>query len=109
MRISDWSSDVCSSDLLGHDREQRRHRRGRRRIGARQPETERPDARFDQERGAQDRGAALQDGEVSGWNLGDTLGEIEEHTSALQSLMRHSYAGFCLEKKNNTKYPNTMK
>src|SRR3546814_5788751 len=27
MRISDWSSDVCSSDL--HPREQRRHRLGR--------------------------------------------------------------------------------
>src|SRR3546814_5029309 len=25
----------------------------------------------------------------------------EEHTSALQSLMRNSYAGFCLKKKNN--------
>src|SRR3546814_5905219 len=24
----------------------------------------------------------------------------EEHTSELQSLMRHSYAGFCLKKKN---------
>src|SRR3546814_10613825 len=27
----------------------------------------------------------------------------EEHTSELQSLMRNSYAGFCFEKKNNTK------
>src|SRR3546814_1008179 len=26
----------------------------------------------------------------------------EEHTSDLQSLMRTSYAGFCLKKKNNT-------
>src|SRR3546814_8851432 len=26
----------------------------------------------------------------------------EEHTSELQSLMRTSYAGFCLKKKNNT-------
>src|SRR3546814_8197015 len=25
----------------------------------------------------------------------------EEHTSELQSLMRHSYAGYCLKKKNN--------
>src|SRR3546814_3720161 len=29
--------------------------------------------------------------------------EIEEHTSELQSLMRNSYAVFCLHKKNNTK------
>src|SRR3546814_5912467 len=39
-----------------------------------------------------------------------TLGEMvhvgvrsEEHTSELQSLMRISYAGFCLKKKNKTK------
>src|SRR3546814_6347768 len=31
----------------------------------------------------------------------------EEHTSELQSLMRISYAVFCLKKKNNTK-PNTQ-
>src|SRR3546814_4910984 len=28
----------------------------------------------------------------------------EEHTSELQSLMRHSYAVFCLKKKNNPTY-----
>src|SRR3546814_11182026 len=32
----------------------------------------------------------------------------EEHTSELQSLMRISYAVFCLKKKNNTQlYPQT--
>src|SRR3546814_5568251 len=31
----------------------------------------------------------------------------EEHTSELQSLMRISYAVFCLKKKNNTKYKLT--
>src|SRR3546814_4963917 len=30
----------------------------------------------------------------------------EEHTSELQSLMRISYAVFCLKKKNNIKYPH---
>src|SRR3546814_9214380 len=30
----------------------------------------------------------------------------EEHTSELQSLMRISYAVFCLKKKNNTKHPH---
>src|SRR3546814_1510693 len=30
----------------------------------------------------------------------------EEHTSELQSLMRISYAVFCLKKKNNTKHKN---
>src|SRR3546814_17078651 len=29
-------------------------------------------------------------------------GRSEEHTSELQSLMRISYAGFCLKKKNTT-------
>src|SRR3546814_6303215 len=31
----------------------------------------------------------------------------EEHTSELQSLMRNSYAVFCLKKKNNTKLNTT--
>src|SRR3546814_1792310 len=31
----------------------------------------------------------------------------EEHTSELQSLMRNSYAVFCLKKKKNTKKANT--
>src|SRR3546814_9261085 len=31
------------------------------------------------------------------------LGRSEEHTSELQSLMRISYAVFCLKKKNTTK------
>src|SRR3546814_10884104 len=33
----------------------------------------------------------------------------EEHTSELQSLMRISYAVFCLKKKINTKTKNTIK
>src|SRR3546814_9515904 len=32
-----------------------------------------------------------------------SLGRSEEHTSELQSLMRISYAVFCLKKKTNTK------
>src|SRR3546814_10796882 len=31
----------------------------------------------------------------------------EEHTSELQSLMRNSYAVFCLKKKNKTNHKNT--
>src|SRR3546814_7916315 len=85
MRISDWSSDVCSSDLF-------------------------------------------QDGRtlstvlfwlscvmclfmvyaLSSWltklmaSAGYSIGRSEEHTSELQSLMRISYAVFCLKKKNTT-------
>src|SRR3546814_4716510 len=45
------------------------------------------------------------------WREGEAMGEMtvarnlrsEEHTSELQSLMRISYAVFCLKKKNNKK------
>src|SRR3546814_9170662 len=98
MRISDWSSDVCSSDLgRGAKRSLRPHRR---RSGepARQP----PAA-----------GARLQGfgGRAICRRHGN--GRVhpraprrrhphrsEEHTSELQSLMRISYAVFCLKKKN---------
>src|SRR3546814_4882443 len=36
--------------------------------------------------------------------LSATAGRSEEHTSELQSLMRNSYAGFCLKKKKTTKH-----
>src|SRR3546814_16726457 len=37
----------------------------------------------------------------------DRCGRSEEHTSELQSLMRISYAVFCLKKKKNTKHNRT--
>src|SRR3546814_6227874 len=42
---------------------------------------------------------------VPGWQFpgGGVIPRSEEHTSALQSLMRNSYAVFCLQKKNITK------
>src|SRR3546814_10673354 len=108
MRISDWSSDVCSSDLRGADRPSlavfrrdsldrfvrfveavdddrtvlgscRRGSRDARRHGSQQPDG----------------------GDPSGSNE-----RSEEHTSELQSLMRISYAVFCLKKK---KKKNTTK
>src|SRR3546814_9984813 len=39
---------------------------------------------------------------------GDTLGRSEEHTSELQSLMRISYAVFCLKKKKQIKQSTTI-
>src|SRR3546814_7641844 len=97
MRISDWSSDVCSSDL--------------------------------KESGAKDRfaiGVAVADSPLGPWRDAHPAGPIisqrvpqaneiqnidptvlvdddrsEEHTSELQSLMRNSYAVFCLKKKKN--------
>src|SRR3546814_10503522 len=38
-----------------------------------------------------------------------TVGRSEEHTSELQSLMRISYAVFCLKKKKNNKHHDHIK
>src|SRR3546814_3633554 len=40
---------------------------------------------------------------VTGFNSATTTARSEEHTSELQSLMRISYAVFCLKKKNKQK------
>src|SRR3546814_2380969 len=112
MRISDWSSDVCSSDLADRPGEPQSYpgpfrRRGRAQNGAyigsgllfsRFGEARR--APPDHGRGglAQRKGAPRR---------GGTADELrsEEHTSELQSLMRISYAVFCLKKKiKNTKH-----
>src|SRR3546814_9820318 len=48
-----------------------------------------------------------------GARLAVEMARSEEHTSELQSLMRISYAGFCLKKKNNkrhkTQYQNNIR
>src|SRR3546814_2631307 len=41
--------------------------------------------------------------------IGVTAGRSEEHTSELQSLMRISYAVFCLKKKKNKNRTHTQK
>src|SRR3546814_4050462 len=125
MRISDWSSDVCSSDLI-------------------QPEAPNYEfggyvkgeyGRFDYRtlEGAinipivQDKAAVRfagqirrQDGSIKNLSGGPDFNDMhqdafrvslllepfeglrsEEHTSELQSLMRISYAVFCLEKKQH--------
>src|SRR3546814_10858177 len=109
MRISDWSSDVCSSDLLPPDVAARRDERGAAQ-GARR--LFRADDRADENR---DRGIdrpvrwrfAGGGGPLSAWRRADghardddPARRSEEHTSELQSLMRISYAVFCLTKKN---------
>src|SRR3546814_3585459 len=113
MRISDWSSDVCSSDLSPTcPRVHARHSRwmtvaewkalGLTAVGKGWPadhlratliEADGPGGRafltFDNYR-------ALLDYNCSNYRS-------EEHTSELQSLMRISYAVFCLKKKKKKK------
>src|SRR3546814_3115198 len=111
MRISDWSSDVCSSDLLV-----RRHHGGEGPRAAGQ--FQRLPRRQDQ-RGAARRNPPRQEQRRPGWDwraaddrraAGDRQCDrgrdrSEEHTSELQSLIRISYAVFCLKKKMNEPYP----
>src|SRR3546814_7075459 len=140
MRISDWSSDVCSSDLdLGledvrgaeiqataveHAKDPvRRIQVGGgngHQIAARRDELHQPhQRRFIQLRQGIDEqvrigtqpGLAVGQRVVQRHQLLDAtfvLHRSEEHTSELQSLMRISYAVFCLKKKKN-QYTNTTK
>src|SRR3546814_3104205 len=124
MRISDWSSDVCSSDLLGqaarnfglaaargayHQDVLGRHFVPKR-VGQALP----PPA-VAQRHGDSPLGLLLTDNMFvqRGHNGSGGKGVVhhlllfpfvpirsEEHTSELQSLMRISYAVFCLKKKN---------
>src|SRR3546814_2979240 len=103
MRISDWSSDVCSSDLIPGccsglhpeqhpvrilelvlDVDQEQHR-----VLAVDDAV--VVAQRDVHHRRRDHLAVLHDGAL--------LDRSEEHTSELQSLMRISYAVFCLKKK----------
>src|SRR3546814_10130631 len=114
MRISDWSSDVCSSDL------QRAHRPAvepppvqhaialaaqhigdRAAVGIGQQRLVRPLDRLPAEQPVL---APLYVGGVVVHRAQLQLLGIErseEHTSELQSLMRNSYSVLCLQKKNH--------
>src|SRR3546814_4075696 len=123
MRISDWSSDVCSSDLSGHRLvayQQVRFGYHRARDGdalrlsagkfgwvaighvRRQPQLFEP---VDGERAPScrrdvgpQRFQRFRD-DVAHRHARVQAARSEEHTSELQSLMRISYAVFCLKKK----------
>src|SRR3546814_1040843 len=104
MRISGWSSDVCSSDLAEHlDQQEHGDRQAERGV----------------EVGGGHGAQVGVRGIVAGGDIAvgpgprqevhrDKVDEVhqehehersEEHTSELQSLMRISYAVFCLKKK----------
>src|SRR3546814_9424336 len=114
MRISDWSSDVCSSVLLLQAAGGGRDRRDHLQPAAARPLQTRPQPRAvsafhrpDREgdgRGAFERADRLPAG--APWRHANLVcaERSEEHTSELQSLMRISYAVFCLKKKNTQKH-----
>src|SRR3546814_7128779 len=99
MRISDWSSDVCSSDLPSRDfmlygAYKTGYLSGGYNINTQATPRTNPDTLiFGPEK-------------VKGGEIGSKFWRSEEHTSELQSLMRISYAVFCLKKKNTQKYDN---
>src|SRR3546814_8566068 len=99
MRISDWSSDVCSSDLkiiFTTSMKRARTTKGASLTGGTgdfNPQT---------------YSITIGNNGVDGRNTAGfptpipRFGRSEEHTSELQSLMRISYAVFCLKKKNKS-------
>src|SRR3546814_7390209 len=113
MRISDWSSDVCSSDLgsrLGGLYRPARHR-GAQRTGHGHlfPPAPRRWAEHDRDGAPRRRTAPASrpdDRQHHGLRP-SAAARSEEHTSELQSLMRISYAVFCLKKKKHTTKNNT--
>src|SRR3546814_10841603 len=133
MRISDWSSDVCSSDLALADLQPFGQRLGIVGVGGElvgpdllevEPEGERHHDRFEQPdrpgkmpvdrqpgEKAHRRDRGIDDEEREAGPADEQRPELtpeaphrgetdrsEEHTSELQSLMRNSYAVFCLKK-----------
>src|SRR3546814_8434604 len=128
MRISDWSSDVCSSDLYSEavtnylravgieaDLQFLQWRALRPLI----VDDKTPIAHLTfGSNGMLDASASTghyfqfssddyaRDPEVRDWLAAGETERSEEHTSELQSLMRISYAVFCLKKKKKTKHIN---
>src|SRR3546814_7858771 len=97
MRISDWSSDVCSSDLSTGFQDWRwpasSVKTGGALPGSYMIILPRPLVPIPAHNAAYPRICALR------YGLSSKLRRSEEHTSELQSLMRISYAVFCLKKK----------
>src|SRR3546814_1831315 len=126
MRISDWSSDVRSSDLgdeHGQDDADAAAARGRHDVAAtfarvvEQVAPQRVAARREcpgqADDGQQQQPCGQrQDGQGQGVRppRSSAAARSEEHTSELQSLMRISYAVFCLKKKKTqTKRTSTRR
>src|SRR3546814_1729302 len=96
MRISDWSSDVCSSDL----------RLRKSTASSTRWRFPLPPMLNEQDRSGLKEAWAHEPrcdtSRMASWLCSAPIifRRSEEHTSELQSLMRISYAVFCLKKKN---------
>src|SRR3546814_8414602 len=109
MRISDWSSDVCSSDVVTLKRQLSDLLPGQP-IGARISNdavvltgTVSSAAAVDRA-GSDVAGVGAEVQQVAAVDaFREHVVRSEEHTSELQSLMRISYAVFCLKKKKQNK------
>src|SRR3546814_4585089 len=116
MRISDWSSDVCSSDLAGItppkevDGVEQLPLEGTSLLYTLN-DSNAPTRHTSQYFEVLGNRAMYKDGWIASTTPGrlpgqftmkavDPLDRSEEHTSELQSLMRISYAVFCLKKKS---------
>src|SRR3546814_10622685 len=101
MRISDWSSDVCSSDLaLVQTEFAAHHLVVGQRVAVDVDALDISPRAFADVEGDRHRpvfGIAAKFGIDVGKGVAEQ--RSEEHTSELQSLMRISYAVFCLKKK----------
>src|SRR3546814_1663675 len=129
MRISDWSSDVCSSDLLAQRLQAflLLHAEVLLLVDDQQAEIPERNRLAEDGVGADDNlhpalgEVRLRLGRLLGADQARELGDAhrqageallegavrsEEHTSELQSLMRISYAVFCLKKNNNQNTKN---
>src|SRR3546814_7559534 len=120
MRISDWSSDVCSSDLLARasaataasisvlagtlppDSRDTSRSRDRAACDSARDALACTTCAWAAERPARARITASSRREVS-----RMASRSEEHTSELQSLMRISYDVFCLKKKREYNHEKT--
>src|SRR3546814_1027343 len=109
MRISDWSSDVCSSDLS-----RTRTSKGSpvawdwatRRVTGSMSSGWVAESQPDPSASSRSRPELSSHRSVKSM-IRPSASRSEEHTSELQSLMRISYAVFCLKKKKKTHHKRT--